>query len=97
MRENQIISAIKAYLKTIPNCYSYKTHGGFYGSAGLPDIICCIGGAFIAFEVKTDSGKTTALQEACIRRIREAGGTAEVVRCASDVRAIVEKLAGGKR
>ncbi|MCL2555426.1 MAG: VRR-NUC domain-containing protein [Firmicutes bacterium] len=96
MRENQIISAIKAFLKSIPNCYSYKTHGGFYGSAGLPDIICCIGGAFVAFEVKTDIGKTTALQEACIRKIIQAGGTAEVVRSVDDVRAVVEKLTGGE-
>jgi len=97
MRENQIITAIKAYLKTIPNCYAYKTHGGFYGSAGLPDIICCIGGHFVAFEVKTDLGKTTALQEACLHKLREAGATATVVRCVAEVKAVIEKLSGGDK
>jgi len=80
MNENQIIKSIKAYLKTLDNCFCFKTHGGFYGTAGIPDIICCIGGYFVAFEVKAEKGKTTVLQEVCIRKIREAGGTAEIVR-----------------
>lgn len=60
-----------------------------YGTAGVPDIIACIDGAFYAFEVKTEIGKPTALQEATIRKIRAAGGTAVVVRSVDDVRSIV--------
>jgi len=92
MKEKDIIAAIKAHLKTIPNCYSYKNHGGQFGQAGLPDLVCCIGGRFIAFEVKTDIGKLTPLQAVALRKIKEAGGTAEVVRSLDEVKAVIEKL-----
>ena len=92
MKESEIISAIKEYLKTVSNCFYWKEHGGEYGQAGIPDIICCLSGKFIAFEVKTDKGKTTVLQEITLRKIRRAGGYAEVVRSVSDVKTIIEKL-----
>lgn len=60
-----------------------------YGTAGIPDIIACIGGQFYAFEVKTDSGKTTALQDATIHKILACGGKAYVVRCVEEVRVIL--------
>lgn len=92
MKESEIISVIKEYLKTVSNCFYWKEHGGEFGQAGIPDIICCLSGKFIAFEVKTDKGKTTVLQEITLRKIRRAGGYAEVVRSVSDVKTIIEKL-----
>lgn len=89
MKEADIVRAILKYLKTVPKCFSWKEHGGMYGTAGIPDIIACIGGKFYAFEVKTESGKTTALQDATIRKILACGGKAYVVRCADEVRAIL--------
>lgn len=61
-----------------------------YGTAGIPDIIACVGGRFYGFEVKTDKGKPTALQEATIRKINAAGGTALVVRSVDEVRTVLE-------
>lgn len=90
MKENDIVKAILKYLKTVPHCFAWKEHGGMYGIAGIPDIIACISGRFIAFEVKTEIGKTTALQDATIRKINAAGGTAVVVRSVAEVRNIVE-------
>jgi len=90
MKENDIVKAILKYLKTVPHCFAWKEHGGMYGTAGIPDIIACIDGGFYAFEVKTDTGKTTALQDATIRKILSAGGTSMVVRSADEVRNIVE-------
>ena len=52
MKESDIVRTILKYLKTVPNCFSWKEHGGMYGTAGIPDIIACIGGQFYAFEVK---------------------------------------------
>ena len=57
MAEKDIVNAILRYLKAVPACFAWKTHGGMYGTAGIPDIIACIGGRFVAFEVKTPSGK----------------------------------------
>lgn len=39
-----------------------------YGTAGIPDIIACINGHFCGFEVKTNVGKTTRLQEVALCR-----------------------------
>lgn len=54
------------------------THG--YGRSGIPDIICCFKGRFIAIECK--AGKTkipTALQIHEIKMISDAGGLSFVV------------------
>ena len=86
MKEVDIAKAIMKYLKTVPGCFCWKEHGGMYGTAGIPDIIACINGHFYGFEVKTENGKPTKLQEATIRKILAAGGTALVVRSVDEVR-----------
>jgi hypothetical protein len=92
MKESDIIAAICEYLKSVEDCFFWKEHGGMYGVAGIPDIICCYKGRFAAFEVKADNRKATLLQEITIRKIRTAGGTAEVVRSVGEVKAIIQKL-----
>ena len=89
MHEKDIVNAIMKYLKTVPNCFAWKEHGGMYGTAGIPDIIACVDGRFYAFEVKTETGKTTALQEATLRKIRACDGKAFVVRSLHDVKTIL--------
>lgn len=91
MKENDIVRAILKYLKTISGCFAWKEHGGMYGTAGIPDIIACIKGRFYAFEVKTPVGKTTALQDATIRKIRKCGGQAFVVRSVDEVKEILNQ------
>lgn len=90
MKESDIVRAILKYLKTVPNCFAWKEHGGMYGTAGVPDIIACIGGRFYALEVKTEKGKATALQEATIRKIQNAGGIAAIVRSVDEVRVLLQ-------
>ena len=90
MKESDIVKAIMKYLKAVPRCFAWKEHGGMYGTAGIPDIIACINGRFFGFEVKTESGKPTKLQEATIRKILAADGTAVVVRSVDEVRAVIE-------
>lgn len=89
MKESDIVKSIMKYLKTVPRCFAWKEHGGMYGTAGIPDIIACIDGRFFAFEVKTEVGKPTKLQEATIRKIRAAGGTALVVRSVEEVKSAI--------
>lgn len=90
MLEKDIVSRIMKYLKTVPRCFCWKEHGGMYGTSGIPDIIACVDGRFFAFEVKTETGKPTALQEATIRKILAAGGTAVVVHSVDEVRGILD-------
>jgi Holliday junction resolvase len=53
------------------------THG--YGRSGVPDIVGCVNGMFLAIECKAGKGKLTALQANEIQSIRHAGGVAVVV------------------
>ena len=92
MAERDIVAAILRLLKKTPNCFCWKEHGGMYGTAGIPDIIACINGRFVAFEVKTETGKVTKLQEITIQRIKEAKGKAFTVRSAAQVAAILREL-----
>jgi hypothetical protein len=94
MLEKDIVTAIMRYLKAIPNCFAWKTHGGMYGTAGIPDIIACISGRFFAFEVKQPSGKLTKLQEVALAKIRTAGGVAAKVTSLADVEAIIQNFGG---
>ena len=89
MKEADIVKAILRYLKTVPKCFFWKEHGGMYGTAGIPDIIACIEGRFYGFEVKTEDGRPTKLQESTIRKIKNAGGIALIVRSVEDVKAVI--------
>ena len=91
MTEKDIVQSILRYLKTVPDCFAWKTHGGMYGTAGIPDIIACVEGRFFAFEVKTATGKATPLQKATLQKILASSGTAEIVRSVDEVRAILTR------
>ena len=58
----------------------FKMHGGPYMPAGLPDLIGCIAGFYVAVEVKTSTGVVSEIQKETMRDIREAGGIAFVAR-----------------
>jgi len=92
MLEKDTTAAITRYLKTVPCCFFWKEHGGQYGTAGLPDLILCYRGRFVAFEVKTPTGKPTKLQEITIQRIKDAMGEAFIVRSVQEVQAIIKNL-----
>ena len=89
MKEQDLINAVKAYLKTIPHLFFYKAHGGYYGTAGIPDIIICYHGRFIALECKCKGKKPTTLQQLTIDRINKVGGIAVVVYTLEQVKEII--------
>ncbi len=76
--EAAVKKKIKDILKEL-QCYSFSPIGGAYSSRGVPDIIGCLHGIFFGIEAKAGKGKTTALQDRELQRIREAGGIALVV------------------
>jgi hypothetical protein len=92
MLEKDITAAIQRYLKTVPECFYFKEHGGQYGTAGLPDLILCYRGRFVAFEVKTPSGRPSKLQEITIAKIKAAKGEAFIVRSVGEVQAILKNM-----
>lgn len=89
MRESDLIRKISEYLKTVPNLYFWKEHGGMYGTAGIPDLIVCYKGRFIGLECKVGKNKPTVLQAVTIKKIINAGGYATVVRTVEEVREFI--------
>jgi len=53
--------------------------GSGYGNAGVPDFLACVNGRFLAVEAKAGKGKTTALQDAHLEKVKAAGGVSMVV------------------
>ena len=92
MLEKNIVAAIMRYLKTVPECFTWKTHGGMYGTAGMPDIIICLNGRFVAMEVKTPTGRLTKLQESTLRKINDAKGYAYKVTSLQEAKEIIHNL-----
>ena len=59
--------------------YHFSPFQAGMGRAGIPDVIGCYRGLFVAFECKAGKGKTTLLQEREINAIRTAKGLAFVI------------------
>ena len=92
MDETALIQKIKKHLAGLDGCFFWKEHGGQYSTAGIPDIICCYKGLFVAFESKVGKNKPTKLQAKTIAAIRKSGGIAEVVHSLDDVKRIISQL-----
>jgi Holliday junction resolvase len=58
--------------------YFFPATGG-YGRSGVPDVVCCYRGYFVAVECKAGTNKPTPLQEAEMAKIRQAQGFVRVV------------------
>lgn len=51
-----------------------KFFANAYTKSGIPDILCCCNGYFVAVEVKASNGKPSELQKRNIEKIYESGG-----------------------
>lgn len=92
MKEKNITNKILKYLKNQPCCFAFKEFGGLYGTAGIPDVLCCYNGKFVAFEVKTPNGKLSKLQEIILQKIQNANGIACKVTSLDEVKEILKNL-----
>ena len=76
--ETKVKMKVKRILDERGAYYFLPPSNGF-GRAGIPDIIVCHCGYFLAIECKAGKGRTTTLQEREINRIRKSCGIALVV------------------
>ena len=76
--EAKVKAKVVKILKAHGVYYFYPVTGGF-GRSGIPDVICCVSGYFLAIECKAGNNKPTPLQEAEMQKIRDAGGVTLVV------------------
>lgn len=97
--EAMLQQAILEWLKHVRGAYFFRSGAGqvrldsgrFFktGRPGCPDITACFNGRFIGLEVKTRTGRQSALQKKAEREIIAAGGEYHIVRCMNDVKKII--------
>lgn len=78
--EGRVKHAVKKRLDALGIWHFSPAANGF-GKVGIPDIICCWNGRFVAIETKAPGKRdnTTPNQDARIREIKDAGGWAYVI------------------
>jgi hypothetical protein len=77
--EKKVKDAVRKILNKY-GVYHFMPPGMGLGRAGIPDIIGCKNGKFIAIECKAGKGKVTALQERELVAICNAGGFTFIAR-----------------
>ena len=78
MKEKVFEGKIRRWLES-EGCYCFKLWGGGLQKAGIPDLIICVNGYFVAVEVKGDTGKPSKLQLHQIEQIKKAKGVAMIL------------------
>ena len=64
-------------------------HGGAYGPRGVPDILMCVRGKFIAVELKVNGNEPTPLQEHWLGKVERAMGRSYVCYTFDDFKKVV--------
>ena len=93
-------AAVKASVRKILDklgIYHFMPPGMGLGRSGIPDIIGCLNGEFIAIECKAGKGKTTALQERELLAICNHGGFTFIARedCLDELRQLLQEKKDG--
>ena len=76
--ESKVKAAVVKILKANDVYYFFPATGG-YGRSGVPDIICCLKGRFVAIECKAGDNKPTELQLRELHKIHKANGITFVI------------------
>ena len=72
-QEKNFENRIKKFLED-EGCWFVKFFANAYTKSGIPDILCCCNGYFLAIEVKAPNGKPSELQKWNVKKIRESYG-----------------------
>lgn len=78
-------------------CWYVKFFANGYTRKGIPDLLCCVNGYFLAIEVKAEKGKATDLQKWNIEKIGFAGGLSFILKPSQfeNFKALVNALKDG--
>ena len=76
--EKNFENKIKKFLKD-RGCWYVKYFANRNTRAGVPDILACVNGRFVAIEVKAENGKPTELQKWNVEQIKKCGGLAVIL------------------
>lgn len=78
MKEKDFENKVKQFLKK-RGCWVLKTWSNGIQRQGIPDLLVCCNGFFVAVELKAEKGRPSDLQLWNINEIRKAGGIAIVL------------------
>jgi len=94
-KEKPFEKKVRKFLE-FEGCYCRKIWGGGFQQAGVPDLMICCNGYFIAVEVKGDRGKPSELQLHNIEKIKTAGGVGLILypKDFEDFKQLIYKLKG---
>jgi len=98
VRENKLQSDC---LKWLEEHHPYDVlpaniHGGGWTNKGFPDVICCIKGKYVAFELKVGENQMDGAQRLWRKRILRSGGQHHCPRTLEAFKEIIERnLADG--
>jgi len=92
MTEQKIQTKIIDYLRSV-GAYVVKVVKA--SKAGVPDLIACYNGRFIAIEVKKEGGRVSSIQEYNLEKIIEAQGLAIIAYRVEDVKSVIKYLENG--
>ena len=90
-KETRFKDKVIKYL-TERGAYVIKIHGGSLQKSGEPDIIACYKGWFLGFELKTDEGRPTKLQQYKVKQIQRAGGYAMVTSSLEEIKEVLHEI-----
>jgi hypothetical protein len=77
--EVKVKARVRAILDVL-GIYYFMPPANGYGRQGIPDIICCMAGRFVAIECKAGKGQLTELQKRELDKIMNADGLTYVAR-----------------
>lgn len=89
MRESDLQTKCIKYLKN-KGYYVLNQHGGGWGNKGCPDLIACIKGRFVAFELKVGENRMHVDQAIHKKLIEKAHGHHHLVRSIEQLKTIID-------
>ena len=72
--EKKFENQVKKFLDGLEHTWYFKVHGNGVQSSGIPDIIACIRGIFVALEIKSDEGRLSEIQKVKLKEIHDSWG-----------------------
>jgi len=73
--------------------WAFRVHGSPLLNEGIPDILACYRGKFLALEVNRTDRRLSKLRKIELVRLFRAGGVSAVVYSVADVQRLLDKIA----
>ena len=89
MKESNLVSSIRKYLRSINGIKVIKIHGSSYTEIGTPDLIGCYQGRMFLIEVKMPGNHPTPIQ---IHRMKQWENAGAIVFVANDLKEVENKI-----